>query len=72
MSANQGSSDESIGRPEQWREGRYEQPGKEQPGNPSPSVKRPPRAEEGPSHRVSTAVTKEDYEKLEPPPAIKR
>ncbi|MDP8984446.1 MAG: hypothetical protein M3N97_05290 [Pseudomonadota bacterium] len=72
MSANQGSSDESIGRPEQWREGRYEQPGKEQPGKPDPSVKRSPRTDEVPPDRVSTPVTEEDYEKLEPPPVIKR
>ncbi|MDP9012234.1 MAG: hypothetical protein M3O41_06190 [Pseudomonadota bacterium] len=64
MSAKQGSSDESIGRPEEWREGRYEQPGKPV----DQSVKKPPRGEDSPPDTLSTPVTVEDYEELEPPP----
>jgi hypothetical protein len=57
MSASQGSSDESIGRPKQWREGRYEQPGKPV----DQSVKKPPRADDAAHDTVSTPVTQEDY-----------
>jgi hypothetical protein len=58
MNCSEGSSDEDIGRPGPWREGRYQQPGK----SVDESVKTPPGASptKGP---VSTPVTLEDYEK---------
>jgi hypothetical protein len=53
-----GTSDESIGRPPQWREGRYEKAGK--PVEPS-VVKKP--GEGGAPQTPSTPVTRQDYEK---------
>jgi hypothetical protein len=59
MSASKGSSDESIGRPKEWREGRYEQPGKPVDS----SVKNPGQKDDDrPPDTTSTPVTKEDYE----------
>jgi hypothetical protein len=52
-----GSSDESIGRPREWREGRYQQPGKpvdQSVNDPSQRIKK-----EDPRDRP---VTREDYE----------
>lgn len=53
-----GSSDKSIGRPKEWREGRYQQPGR----SVDKSVTNQPRPEEGPPDTASTPVTKKDYE----------
>lgn len=59
MSESKGTSDEAIGRPKEWREGRYQQPGK--PAD--VSVKDAPQGEAQPSaHPVSTPVTRKDYE----------
>lgn len=52
-----GTSDESIGRPREWREGRYQQPGKpldQSVNDPAQRIK-----EEDPRDRP---VTREDYE----------
>jgi hypothetical protein len=51
------SSDESIGRPAEWREGRYEKAG----SAPDKSVARRPG--EAPADTTSTTVTHKDYEK---------
>jgi hypothetical protein len=57
-SSNDGSSDESIGRPAEWREGRYEKAGlpvKE-------TVIKKPGEGNAPPDSTSTPVTKKDYE----------
>jgi hypothetical protein len=54
----EGSSDESIGRPKQWREGRYQKPG-ESIGD---SVKAPDKGNRESTDRISTPVTHRDYE----------
>jgi hypothetical protein len=56
MSESKGSSDESIGRPKEWREGRYQRPG----ASVDRSVVGP--AQDAPPDTVSTPVTKKDYE----------
>jgi hypothetical protein len=58
MSTTKGSSDESIGRPKEWREGRYEQPGKPVDS----SVRKPRQKDDTPPDTISTPVTKKDYE----------
>lgn len=58
MGENKGSSDESIGRPKQWREGRYQQPGQ----SIDDSVKAPDKGSDGSTDRISTPVTQRDYE----------
>ena len=58
MSESKGSSDEAIGRPEDWREGRYQQPGK--PVN--DTVRAPTNGRDQPAEVVSTPVTQADYE----------
>ena len=55
---NGGSGDESIGRPEEWREGRYEKPG----APVDRSVRKPPGEGNAPPDAKSTKVTKKDYE----------
>lgn len=56
-------SDESIGRPAEWREGRYQQADKPL----SQGVVSPP-GEKGVAPQVeSTPVTRKDYENLNPP-----
>ena len=58
MSNNTGSSDESIGRPAEWREGRYERA-----GTPVDKSVHVPADERNRSHEpVSAAVTRRDYE----------
>jgi len=57
MNDNKGSSDEAIGRPDEWREGRYQQPGKPA----SPGVTPPPNSDAPPTVK-STPVTRKDYE----------
>jgi hypothetical protein len=58
MAENKGSSDESIGRPKQWREGRYQQPGKPV----DESVTTPAGEKDRSSDPVSTPVTQKDYQ----------
>ena len=58
MNDTKGSSDESIGRPGEWREGRYQQPGKPV----ERSVKDPQESEADSHDTVSTPVTRKDYE----------
>jgi hypothetical protein len=53
-----GSSDESIGRPSEWREGRYEQSGKRV----EKSVLKKPGEGSKPPDTTSTPVTQKDYE----------
>jgi hypothetical protein len=59
MSESKGSSDKAIGRPKEWREGRYQQPGKPvddsvDTGSTTPKV---------PAGSNGVPVTREDYEK---------
>ena len=54
----EGTSEESIGRPSQWREGRYEKAGKPV----EPSVVRKPGERSGRPDTTSTPVTRKDYE----------
>jgi hypothetical protein len=58
MNEGKGSSDEAIGRPAQWREGRYQQPG--QPVD--QSVNNPAQTDAEPTDTVGTQT----------PPAAKR
>jgi hypothetical protein len=53
-----GTSDESIGRPSQWREGRYEKSGR----SVESSVLKQPGEGSGPPDTTSTPVTRKDYE----------
>lgn len=53
-----GTSDEAIGRPSEWREGRYEESGRPL----EPSVKKKPGEGAGPPDTTSTPVTRRDYE----------
>lgn len=53
-----GSSDEAIGRPSEWREGRYEKAGKPL----EPSVLKRPGEGSPPPGPTSTPVTQKDYE----------
>jgi hypothetical protein len=63
-SKTKGSSDEAIGRPDEWREGRYQRG-----GDPvDRSVDKPPETDQ-PHDAVSTPVTRKDYSELERPPA---
>ena len=67
MSKSQGSSDEAIGRPAEWLEGRYQQPGKPV----SKSVADVKDQGQHPAVAESTTVSRDDYEVLKPPPARK-
>ena len=58
QSDDKGTSDEAIGRPAQWREGRYEKADKPV----EPSVLRKPGEGAGEADRPSTPVTRKDYE----------
>jgi hypothetical protein len=58
MSDSQGSSDKAIGRPKEWREGRYQQAGKPVDESVKPSAE----TAEKPPDIISTPVTKKDYE----------
>jgi hypothetical protein len=57
MGESKGSSNEDIGRPGPWREGRYQTPGKPV----DESVVKEPQAERN-NEPVSTPVTRKDYE----------
>jgi len=59
MSDVKGTSDEAIGRPKKWREGRYQQANK--PAD--KSVDTQPQPDRKPSKPESTPVTRKDYEK---------
>lgn len=59
------TSDESIGRPAEWREGRYEK--SDEPL--SPGVAEPERRDPGSQHIVSTPVTPQDYRQPEANPS---
>jgi hypothetical protein len=64
MSKSKGSSEEAIGRPDEWREGRYQRE-----GDPvDRSVERSPETDQ-PHDVVSTPVTQKDYSDLQKPPA---
>jgi hypothetical protein len=65
MGSSKGSSDEAIGRPAEWREGRYQESGK----SVDETVIEPARAEDPktPGKAAGTPVTREDYENLQPP-----
>jgi hypothetical protein len=58
MEKSEGSTDEDIGRPGPWKEGRYQEPGQ----SVDQSVKTPPGTSPNPDNRVSTPVTRKDYE----------
>ena len=58
MAESKGSSDESIGRPKEWREGRYQQPGKPV----DRSVITPADSKDRSADPISTPVTQKDYE----------
>jgi hypothetical protein len=65
ISNEKGSSDESIGRPAEWREGRYQQPGKPI----DESVRTPADEVDRSDQPVSTPVTRRDYEQVKTSPA---
>jgi hypothetical protein len=58
MAHSKGTTDEDIGRPGPWREGRYQQGG--QPLD--QSVRTAPGTLPNPHTRASTPVTRKDYE----------
>jgi hypothetical protein len=58
MGQSKGSSDESIGRPNPWREGRYQQPGK----SVDRAVTPPPGGKEQAPDPISKPVTRKDYQ----------
>ena len=58
ISEKDGSSDESIGRPAEWREGRYEKPGLPL----EETVIKKPGEGDAPPDTTSTPVTRKDYE----------
>jgi hypothetical protein len=62
------TSNEAIGRPGKWREGRYQEAG--QPV--SERVNDPSQREERSPDPRSTRVTRKDYEDLTPPPERER
>jgi hypothetical protein len=62
MSEPTGTSDEEIGRPAEWREGRYEQAGKPI----DQSVNDPSQDADKAPDTLSTPVTLEDYEVRKP------
>jgi hypothetical protein len=58
MGKRDGTTDEDIGRPEPWGEGRYQQPGK----SVDESVRTPPGSVPDADKRPSAPVTRKDYE----------
>jgi hypothetical protein len=58
MSKSKGTSDEAIGRPKPWREGRYQQPGK----SVDETVDTTAKPKQQPEAPKSTPVTRKDYE----------
>jgi hypothetical protein len=67
MSKTKGSSDEAIGRPDEWREGRYQRGGH----SVDRSVEQPLNTDE-PRDVVSTPVTQKDYSRPEDAAAGRR
>jgi hypothetical protein len=65
MAKSEGSADEDIGRPGPWKEGRYQQPSQ----SVDQSVSTPAGTSPNPDDRVSTPVTRKDYESSESEPA---
>ena len=59
------TADESIGRPEEWREGRYQEAGE----SVDKTVLTPKKTTLEPADIKSTPVTRKDYESLRKPPA---
>ena len=58
MAENKDTTDEDIGRPGPWSEGRYQRR-----GDPlDQSVRTPPGTVPNPDTRISTPVTRKDYE----------
>jgi hypothetical protein len=58
MTQSEGSTDEDIGRPGPWSEGRYQQPGQ----SVDKSVRTPAGTSPNPDAPPSTPVTRKDYE----------
>lgn len=67
MSKTKGSSDEAIGRPGEWREGRYQRGG----DSVDQSVEQPPNTDQ-PRDVVSAPVTQKDYSQPEAARADRR
>jgi hypothetical protein len=65
MANSEDSTDENIGRPGPWKEGRYQGPGR----SVDQTVKTPAGTLPNPDKRVSTPVTREDYESPDAAPA---
>ena len=63
MEKNEATSDEDIGRPGPWREGRYQKPGQ----SVDDTVRTPPGSVPNADKRSSTPVTRHDYEFPEMP-----
>ena len=63
MSKPEATTDQAIGRPEAWREDRYQEPGKPV----DQTVKTPAKTLPDTTEVVSTPVTRKDYESLEKP-----
>jgi hypothetical protein len=61
MGTSKSTSDEDIGRPGPWREGRYQEPGL----SIEESVRTPPGSVPDADKRPSTPVTRRDYESSE-------
>jgi hypothetical protein len=58
MAKSEGSTDESVGRPKPWREGRYQRGGR----SVDETVQTPPGTSPNPDTPPSTPVTKKDYD----------
>ncbi len=58
MANSEGSTDENIGRPGPWKEGRYQRPGQ----SVDQSVHTPPGTSPNPEQPASTPVTRKDYD----------
>ena len=63
MSKPEATADQAIGRPQEWREDRYQEPGKPV----DQSVTTPTGTQAEPTKVVSTPVTRKDYESLDKP-----
>lgn len=61
MGKSEGTSGEDIGRPGPWGEGRYQKPGQ----SVDESVRTPPGSVPDADKRVSTPVTRRDYQSSE-------
>jgi hypothetical protein len=61
MGKSEGTTGEDIGRPGPWGEGRYQKPGQ----SVDKSVRTPPGSVPNADKRISTPVTRKDYESSE-------